>query len=178
MQDLDRFLALWVKQARADVQDSRDAGVVLLRRFVEAQANDVDQLLISYLQDCVKAWLGSDCNPRAAPKSFHVEQPSHRPHDPRIRLKHIRAIRCYHLLRGRGKGRDDAIVCAAKCANVSERTIKKLLAEIDAAPMGFDEEASPTQLINASVLAVIGARSQKVLARCLNPPRKRYQLSR
>jgi hypothetical protein len=203
MSDSDRFLLQRIKQVErakamkqqmeqkkrgeeevdeglgTDDWDARESAIALLRYFVQAKKGSVPPMLGAYLQDCVKAWLDKDCDPRSSAASFNVERSAHRPKDHHdVRDGRVRALRCYYLLRGRHCGREAAITGAAKYADVTESTIKKLLEGVAKSPQGVDGELSSIQLLNASVLAGIEVRNPAVLRRCLHPRSKRYHRSR
>lgn len=101
--------------------------------------------------------------------AFNVQRPAHRDNSGEthksIASKHIKVLRTYYLMRGRNKGREEAIKIAASRSGVSESTVIRLIA---LSYRGLSEEQA----------VALGAMDKRIEARCLNPGRKRYQRTR
>lgn len=178
MPDEDYFFKRLIEQAKGDDPSQakcvdRDDAISLLKEFVGQHASgaQIPEPLVAYMAECVAKWLESECMPAEAAKAFNVQRPAHRDtsgkHSQKIALKHIKALRTYHLMCGRRKGREEAICLAGKNAGLSESAVKKLL----------EKPASGGLTIEQGV-ALLVFRNKAVKARCLKPARKRYQRTR
>lgn len=156
--DFDAALILEAKSS------NRAAAVQILREIGSMDPRSgLSTAVMAYLSECLKTWAESDFDPKEAARAFHVQRPKQRPPDSNsIKARHIRALRIYYLMRGRRKGREQAIQIAADAVHLSLQSIIRLL---EAAGGGLTVEQG------AALLQI----SKRVRGRCLNPPRKRYQ---
>lgn len=204
MSDLDYFYALLIEQAE---NGDRDDATSLLNEFVQFSRNgeEVPAPLVAYLGQCIAAWLHSGCRPKQATKAFNVQRPAYRDKSD-DKSRHIKALRVYYLMRGRRKGRDEAIKLAAGNVALSESSIRKLLEPpvvsppaMPSAPFEPEEgrdrvlppspprlmrlpekptqRAPPSRPITVEQAAALLSINKRVRDRCLNPRRKRYQRS-
>jgi hypothetical protein len=125
MLDLDSFYTVLIEQAK---NGDRDDAISLLKEFVQFSRNgeEVPAPLVAYLGQCIAAWLHSECSPEQAAKAFNVQRPAYREKSD-DKSRHIKALRVYYLMRGRRKGRNEAISLAAGNVGLSESSIRKLL---------------------------------------------------
>jgi hypothetical protein len=159
------FDAQLIRQAKAG---DRESGLALLREFSHydsTQSGGFSPEFLGYFAECFRTWLSSDCNAREAPRAFGVARQPHREVSDAAQQKQMRALRVYYLMRGRGKGIDEAIRLAAKNAHVSESAMRQYVAP----------ESGGLTVAQGAALLRIQARVRK---RCQAPPRKQYQRSR
>lgn len=166
MDDLDQnelvFYACMVEQAR---KGDRGSAVFLLEEFSTWKVAPQEPPLVTFIASCVEAWRLTDFDPKRAAECFHIKRDKERPESWKIRQKHFKALRAYFLMRGRGKGYEEAKKIAARVAHLSPSSINKLLENTDEA-----------EFMRSCALEVI--ENRRVRERCINPPRKRYQRSR
>jgi hypothetical protein len=158
------FDALLVQEAK---NGNRSSAIRVLSELADSDPRtSLSPTLLSYLFECLRSWRDLEFDARGAAIAFHVIRPKHRPNDsPFILAKRIRALRCYLLMRGRGKGRNEAVRIAAISSNLSESSIKQLL----------EREAGFLTVERAAALLQIPKRLRN---RCLAPPRKKHQRTR
>ena len=162
MTDLNYFYRRLIKQAEGG---ERYDALSLLKDFVQFKnAKEVPAPLLAYIQKCISVWLNVDCDPKESAFAFNVQRPAHRDNADHIAYKHIKALRAYYLMRGRRKGREEAVRLAANNVALSESAIKKLLEAPSGGGSTIEQEA-----------ALFTFKNIAVKKRCLNPPRKRYQ---
>jgi hypothetical protein len=125
MSDLDYFYTRLIEQGQ---NGDRDDAISLLKEFVQFSRNgeEIPAPLVAYLGQCIAAWLHSECSPEQAAKAFNDQRPAYRDKSD-DKSRHIKALRAYYLMRGRRKGRDEAISLAAGNVGLSESSIRKLL---------------------------------------------------
>jgi hypothetical protein len=147
MSDLDYFYTLLIEQAK---NGDRNDAISLLKEFVQFSLNgeEVPAPLVAYLGQCIAAWLHSECSPEQATRAFNVHRPAHRDKSD-DKSRHVKALRVYYLMRGRRKGRDEAIRLAAGNVGLSESSITKLLERqvvsltaVPTAPFGPEDKAT------------------------------------
>jgi hypothetical protein len=158
------FDSLLVKEAK---NGNRSSAIRVLSELADSDPRaSLSPTLLSHLFECLRTWRDLEFDSRSAAIAFHIIRPKHRPKDsPFIRAKRTRALRCYFLMRGRGKGRSEAVRIAAISSNLSESSIERLL----------EHEAGFLTVERAAALLQIPKRLRN---RCLAPPRKKYQRTR
>jgi hypothetical protein len=202
MSDLDYFYTRLIEQGQ---NGDRDDAISLLKEFVQFSRNgeEIPAPLVAYLGQCIAAWLHSECSPEQAAKAFNDQRPAYRDKSD-DKSRHIKALRAYYLMRGRRKGRDEAISLAAGNVGLSESSIRKLLGPpvvsrtaVPTAPFEPEEgrdrvlppspprlmrlpekptqRAPPSRPITVEQAAALLSINKRVRDRCLNPRRKRYQ---
>lgn len=168
--DEKEWYAAMIEQAR---NGDRESGIGLLSDFVALGKEQDASPLVAYVATCIAEWLASDCSPQLAAKAFNVPKPSHRSPSKAIIRKHLKALRAYYLMRGRGVGYEAAKAIAASTAKLSLSAINKLLEQ------PRDEDGFPLGGLTLEQAAALYAiENKRVRERCLNPPRKSYQRTR
>ncbi len=129
----ESFYSALIRQARKGLLDENgnkvgdlEAAKALLRDFVNVRP--VPDEVLSYVADCVLAWLETDCDPQEAASAFNVKKPAARPTDPRTRGRHIRALRAFFRARHTGHGYNKALRTAAdEMGDMTESALRKLV---------------------------------------------------
>ncbi len=168
MSNVDYYFTRLIEQAK---NGDRDDAISLLREFTQLHENaeHIPAPLMAYVAECIATWLNSECKPMEATQAFNVQRPAHRDNSGEthksIASKRIKVLRTYYLMRGRYKGRNEAIKIAATRSGVSESTVIKLIAPSYGG-------------MSAEQAVALSAMGERIEARCLNPRRKKYQRTR
>ena len=156
------FYVVMAEQAR---KGDRESAVSMLEEFSTWKDAPQEPPLVTFVASCIEAWRLTGFDPKCAAECFHIKRDSARPESWKIRQKHFKALRAYFLMRGRGKGYEEAKKIAASVAHLGVSSINKLLENTDEA-----------ETKRWCVLMTI--ENRRVRGRCITPPRKTYQLSR
>jgi hypothetical protein len=105
----------------------------LLRRFVE-DGPGRSPLLVTYVAERVKDWLGMEFDASGARSAFLIAAPVKRPISSDANARQVRAIELYLLSRGKGRPRERAIIDAARDPKVARapKTVEKYLSGLHA----------------------------------------------
>jgi hypothetical protein len=155
------FDAILIEEAKSG---NRNSAVQLLTEVSTTEPRaGLTPTILAYLSECIRKWAASDFAAAAAASAFNVQRPKHRPNDDHaIKMKHVTALKVYYLMRGRRKGREEAIRIAAEHQCTSESTIKRLLEQCRGGLSVEEGEA---------LLSI----HRRVRRRCMNPTRKAYR---
>ena len=149
--ELDEFYRLLIRQAQAGDMDAAES---LLREFSQQRAK-VHPMVIEYVASCAETWLQAGLSTGESAKAFNVQRPAHRSaEDPDMRGRYIRALRCYFLLRGRGRLAKQALFTAAEHCQRSASAFRKIV------------ERPEYDTLREAALWIIAEKNLKVAKRC------------
>lgn len=105
------------------------AGETLLRLFstLSKDAAGYQPELVEHVARCVSRFIESDSRTRDALTAFCIARPAHRPSEPRVFERHVKAYTEYLRLRSQAAGKEAAVEGAARTVNLSIASIRKLV---------------------------------------------------